>query len=71
MCGICGKVYHALDIKVEEALIKKMSSVLTHMGPDDEGVYIKGKVGFAHKRLSIIDLTPACHQLISNKDGSI
>ena len=71
MCGICGKVYHAVDKKVDKALIKKMSSVLTHRGPDDEGVYIKDNVGLAHKRLSIIDLTSAGHQPMSNEDGSI
>ncbi len=71
MCGICGKVYHALDRKVEESLVKRMSSVLTHRGPDDEGVYIKDNVGLAHKRLSIIDITPAGHQPMSNEDGSI
>jgi asparagine synthase (glutamine-hydrolysing) len=51
--------------------MKEMSSVLTHRGPDDEGVYVKGNVGLAHKRLSIIDLTPAGHQPMSNEDGSI
>ena len=71
MCGICGKVYHAVDKKVDKALIKKMSSVLNHRGPDDEGVYIKNNVGLAHKRLSIIDLTSAGHQPMSNEDGSI
>ncbi|MBW2651733.1 MAG: asparagine synthase (glutamine-hydrolyzing) [Deltaproteobacteria bacterium] len=68
---MCGKVYHALDKKVNKALIKKMSSVLNHRGPDDEGVYIKNNVGLAHKRLSIIDLTSAGHQPMSNEDGSI
>lgn len=71
MCGICGKVYHAVDKKADKALIKKMSSVLTHRGPDDEGFYIKDNVGLAHKRLSIIDLTSAGHQPMSNEDGSI
>ncbi len=71
MCGICGKVYHAVDKKADKALIKKMSSVLTHRGPDDEGFYIKDNVGLAHRRLSIIDLTSAGHQPMSNEDGSI
>lgn len=61
----------ALDKKVKEDLIKKMSSVLAHRGPDDEGVYLKSNVALAHKRLSIIDLTPAGHQPMSNEDGSI
>jgi len=71
LCGICGKVYHSLNEKVDKVLIQKMSSVLAHRGPDDEGVYLKDNVGLAHKRLSIIDLTPAGHQPMSNEDGSI
>lgn len=71
MCGICGKIYHAADKKVDEALVKKMSSVLNHRGPDDEGVYVKRNVGLGHKRLSILDLTSAGHQPMSNEDGSI
>jgi len=71
VCGICGTIYHTVDRKVDRALIKKMSSVLAHRGPDDEGVYIKDNVGLAHRRLSIIDLTPAGHQPMSNEDGSI
>lgn len=38
MCGICGKI--SLNTKVDEALIRRMCSVLTHRGPDDEGVEV-------------------------------
>ena len=48
-----------------------MASVINHRGPDDEGIYVKGNVGLAHKRLSILDLSPAGHQPMSNEDGSI
>ena len=71
MCGICGKVSSSIDKKVDRTLIGKMSSVLNHRGPDDEGVYLRGNVGLSHKRLSIIDLTPAGHQPMCNEDGSI
>jgi len=71
LCGICGKIYRDTDKKVDEVLVREMSSVLNHRGPDDEGIYIKNNVGLAHKRLSIIDLTPAGHQPMSNEDGSI
>jgi asparagine synthase (glutamine-hydrolysing) len=71
LCGICGKIYHEVDRKVDKELIRKMSSVLRHRGPDDEGVYLKNNVGLAHKRLSIIDLTSAGHQPMSNEDGSV
>ena len=48
-----------------------MASVINHRGPDDEGIYLKGTVGLAHKRLSILDLSPAGHQPMTNEDGSI
>ena len=77
MCGICGKI--SLNSTVDEALIRKMCSVLEHRGPDDEGVYINGvkgeglrvNAGLGHKRLAIIDLSPAGHQPMSNEDGSV
>ena len=88
MCGICGKI--SLNNKVDEALIKRMCSVLAHRGPDDEGVRLlwesdshsanilraseasrEVKVGLGHRRLSIIDLSPAGHQPMSNEDGSV
>ena len=48
-----------------------MSSLLSHRGPDDSGIYLKGNVGLAHRRLSIIDLTPAGHQPMPNEDESV
>jgi asparagine synthase (glutamine-hydrolysing) len=48
-----------------------MASVINHRGPDDEGIYVKNNVGLAHKRLSILDLSPAGHQPMHNEDGSI
>ncbi len=48
-----------------------MASVINHRGPDDEGIYVKNNVGLAHKRLSILDLSPAGHQPMNNEDGSI
>jgi len=77
MCGICGKV--TLDGKVSEKLIRDMCSVLKHRGPDGEGVYVSdtsgqrhiAQVGLGHRRLSVIDLSQAGKQPMSNEDGSI
>ena len=71
MCGICGKVSLNNSSKINEALIRQMCSALTHRGPDDEGVYIGSRIGLGHRRLSIIDLSPAGHQPMSNEDGSV
>jgi len=48
-----------------------MTQTLSHRGPDDEGYYLEGPIGLGHCRLSIIDLTPAGHQPMSNEDGTI
>jgi len=71
MCGICGKLYHSVDRTVDEQLLRSMASVINHRGPDDEGVYLKRNVGLAHKRLSILDLSAAGHQPMTNEDGTI
>ncbi len=57
-----------------------MCSVLSHRGPDDEGIFIRDKrqatsdkvsAGLGHRRLSIIDLSSAGHQPMFNEDGSL
>ncbi len=40
-----------------------------HRGPDDEGVWVKGAIGLAHKRLSILDLSSAGHQPMVSPHG--
>lgn len=47
-----------------------MADTIHHRGPDDEGYYVSGPVGFGFRRLSIIDLNTG-HQPISNEDGTI
>jgi len=77
MCGICGKI--SFGSTVNEGLIRKMCDTLRHRGPDDEGVYIgqstvhgpRSTVALGHRRLSIIDLSQAGHQPMSNEDQSI
>ena len=80
MCGICGKI-NIEGKEIRRELIARMNSVLSHRGPDDEGIYINNpspganqamaSVGLGHKRLSIIDLSEAGRQPMSNEDGSI
>ena len=69
MCGICGKIYFDESRQVSAGEIKALNQMLHHRGPDEEGYYIKGPVGFGHKRLSIIDLKTG-QQPIANEDGS-
>ncbi|HSD51859.1 MAG TPA: asparagine synthase (glutamine-hydrolyzing), partial [Candidatus Methylomirabilis sp.] len=71
MCGIAGKVYFDPVRPVEREVLERMSTVLAHRGPDDAGIYRQGAVGLVHRRLSIIDLSPAGHQPMSNEEGTI
>ena len=72
MCGICGKLT-TNGKRIEEDLLQRMTSVLSHRGPDDEGVYLSSKVevGLGHRRLSIIDLSEAGRQPMSNEDKTV
>lgn len=71
MCGICGKLNYNPAKPADAPLLRQMCSVLVHRGPDDEGVYIQGPIGLGHRRLSIIDLSTAGHQPMSNEDESV
>jgi asparagine synthase (glutamine-hydrolysing) len=75
VCGICGKLSFSGQ-PVEEHLIRAMCEKITYRGPDDEGVWVasnpaKGSIGLGHRRLSIIDLSEAGKQPISNEDKSL
>jgi len=70
VCGICGKLNFDRSAAIAPALLKGMADTIIHRGPDDEGYYISGSVGFGFRRLSIIDLNTG-HQPISNEDGTV
>jgi asparagine synthase (glutamine-hydrolysing) len=70
MCGICG-VFETQDEKiVQKSTLKAMADTIRHRGPDDDGFYVCGGVGLAHRRLSIIDLAGG-HQPLSNEDETV
>jgi asparagine synthase (glutamine-hydrolysing) len=48
-----------------------MGDAIRHRGPDDSGIWTGPGVGLVHRRLSIIDLSPAGHQPMANEDGSV
>ncbi|MGH9939659.1 MAG: asparagine synthase (glutamine-hydrolyzing), partial [Blastocatellia bacterium] len=69
MCGISGIFGH----NWERAQLAAMVESQHHRGPDADGLYINpaSLAGLGHNRLSIIDLSPAGRQPISNRDGSL
>jgi asparagine synthase (glutamine-hydrolysing) len=70
VCGICGKLNFDSSQSVSGALLKSMADAIQHRGPDDEGYYRAGPLGFGFRRLSIIDLNTG-HQPICNEDGTV
>lgn len=70
MCGIAG-YFGTPDTPVPaEALLNDMIGAVAHRGPDEHAVVVKPGVGFAHARLSIIDIAGG-KQPMSNADGTI
>lgn len=68
MCGIAG-VIHLDGEPVSPVVIRRMTDAIAHRGPDGEGLFIDGAIGLGHRRLSIIDLSPAGHQPMATPDG--
>lgn len=67
MCGICGKL--SWTDPPERELIERMNGRIAHRGPDAEGILMRGVVGLGHRRLSIIDLSPAGRQPMEDVSG--
>lgn len=65
MCSISGFTWE------DKSLIKDMNNVLSYRGPDDSGIFLDSDISLGHNRLSIIDLSKAGHQPMSNKNGTL
>jgi len=70
MCGITG-IFGNLRKDELAISVQKMSSTLTHRGPDDAGTWINEESGiaFGHQRLSIVDLSSVGHQPMMSPCG--
>lgn len=70
MCGICGQYNFERNELVEQETIRRMAGSIVHRGPDDEGFFLDGSLGFGFRRLSIIDLGGG-HQPMSDQEESV
>lgn len=74
MCGIAGFIFgESLSADPPDQLLERMISALSHRGPDESGKWIDQTVGVAlgHRRLSIVDLSPAGHQPMISSCGQM
>ncbi|MBM4301826.1 MAG: asparagine synthase (glutamine-hydrolyzing) [Deltaproteobacteria bacterium] len=69
MCGLCGML-QLNGAPVDQGLLRRMTAVLSHRGPDDEGFLVENGLGLGFRRLSIIDL-PGGRQPMSNEDQTV
>lgn len=71
MCGIVGFISRLGRKTLDVKRLSVMRDTMIHRGPDDAGVRLfeDGKVGLAHRRLSIIDLSSAGREPMSSRDG--
>ena len=67
MCGICG---FTGELENREAVLQRMTEVITHRGPDSDGYYTDDYISMGFRRLSIIDLDTG-DQPITNEDGNL
>lgn len=67
MCGIVG-IRRFDGREVDATLLRRMSDQLVHRGPDDQGSWQEGGVGFGHRRLSIIDLEGSPQPMRAGRD---
>jgi asparagine synthase (glutamine-hydrolysing) len=73
VCGIVGVFSFAANAEGQVDQTVRMRDAIKHRGPDDAGVWQStcGRVVFGHRRLSIVDLSPAGHQPMPNETESI
>ena len=69
MCGITG--IYGMSSEKSASTIRLMNNAISHRGPDDEGYYVDEQVALGHRRLAIIDLSPAGHQPMHSNDGNL
>lgn len=71
MCGFAGFIYHSELVENPVAVLTAMGKAIESRGPDSDGVWLdkRKKIGFCHRRLSIVDLSEAGHQPMVSVSG--
>ena len=72
MCGIAG-IFSYKNKAVDQSILEKMNERLVHRGPDAGDTWLSddARIGFAHRRLSIIDLSAKASQPMTSVDGNL
>lgn len=71
MCGIAGRLNFRSGAPVDARMVRGMCDLIAHRGPDGDGVWTDGAIGLGHRRLAIIDLSPAGRQPMTAVEGDL
>lgn len=71
LCGIAGRVNYLSGAPVDRDVVASMCRLIAHRGPDGFGELCLGPMGFGHRRLAIIDLSPLGAQPMQTDDGAV
>ena len=69
MCGIVGFINKDARSHIDPQSIESAADLLSKRGPDDHGIWVGDGSVFGHRRLSVIDTSPAGHQPMESPDG--
>ncbi len=71
MCGISGIFEFERREAFPQEVVHRMNETIVHRGPDDAGAWVDEAAGvaLAHRRLSVLDLSPAGHQPMVSASG--
>lgn len=71
MCGFAGFSDRIHTMEEKKAILRRMTDRIIHRGPDMDGQYLDDDAALGFRRLSIIDLSDAGRQPMTNEDGSV
>ena len=66
MCGIIGLLHFEKQRPVDEVVLKSMTDIIEHRGPDGEDFFVENEIGLGHRSLSIIDLSSRYQPMFSD-----
>jgi len=66
MCGIIGLLHFDNLRKTEKRVLKSITDITEHRGPDGEDFFVENEIGLGHRRLSIIDLSSRYQPMFSD-----
>lgn len=71
MCGIMGYLKFNNNSNFIQKHLEKKLKIIEYRGPNDQGIFVNDKIGLSHRRLSILDLSPAGHQSMFDSKQSL